>query len=166
MDGVTVGPHTYCGSNCEFRPFEGHVIIGDYCSIADQVMFIAGGEHLMGRVSTFPFLVKFGIGSFPSMSRGDVVVGSDVWIGTRAIFLPGVSVGHGAVIGAGAVVTRDVPPYAVAAGNPARVVRYRFDEETIARLLACAWWEWPEEKVREYVPLMDDPLTFLEAVGC
>lgn len=80
-------------------------------------------------------------------TNGDVVIGSDVWIGTNALILSGVTIGHGAVIASGAVVTRDVEPYSIVGGNPARHLRYRFDRETIDRLLDIRWWEWPLEEV-------------------
>jgi acetyltransferase-like isoleucine patch superfamily enzyme len=162
---TTIGPHTYTGCGTEFREFEGTITIGDYCSLADSVLIIAGGEHRMDRVSTYPFDVKMGVGTLTSFSRGDVMIGSDVWIGTRAIILPGVTIGHGAVIGAGAVVTHDIPPYAVAGGVPARVLRYRFDASTIERLIQSEWWNWPEEKVIAMVPLMTDIPVFLKAAG-
>ena len=160
---TSVGPHTYVGGGTELRAFEGNITVGDYCSIGDFVLVFGGGEHDATRVSTYPFDVKMGVGTRSSFSRGDVVIGSDVWIGSHAIILPGVTIGHGAVIGAGAVVSRDIPPYAVAVGVPARVVKYRFDEVTIARLLATEWWTWPEARVCESVPLMTDVGAFLEA---
>ena len=83
-------------------------------------------------------------------SRGDTVVGHDVWLGYSALVLPGVTIGHGAVVAAGSVVARDVPPYAVVAGNPARVVRSRFSEEDVERLLRAAWWYWPIELVTDH----------------
>ena len=83
-------------------------------------------------------------------SRGDTVIGNDVWLGYRALVLPGVTVGHGAVVAAASVVTADVEPYAIVAGNPARVVRRRFDEADVARLLRAAWWDWPVELVTEH----------------
>lgn len=165
VDGrVTVGPHTYGWP--EIETFDGDVTrvhIGAYCSIAKNVKIIAGGNHNPGWVSTFPFRAQFGLpGAYedgqPS-SRGDIVIGSDVWLGYRATLLSGVTIGHGAIIGAGAVVARDIAPYAIAAGNPAEIRRYRFPEETIRRLLALAWWEWPEEVIAESIPLLSADLT-------
>jgi acetyltransferase-like isoleucine patch superfamily enzyme len=163
---MQIGPHTYHGAGCSFSEFEGHITIGDYCSLGEAITIIAGGEHHTEAVSSYPFAVKFGVGELAGFSRGDVNIGSDVWIGSHTIILPGVTIGHGAVIGAGAVVPRSVPDYAVAVGNPARVVRKRFDDVTIARLISTAWWTWPENVLRERIPLMTDVQAFLEAAGC
>lgn len=131
------------------------LVIGRFAAIAAGVKILMnGGTHAMGGFSTFPFNI-FGGGweegfdpaSWSSGYRGDTVIGADVWIGTEAVILPGVSIGPGAIIAARAVVSRDVPAYAVVAGNPARVVRRRFDDATIARLLEIAWWDWPVEKI-------------------
>lgn len=124
--------------------------IGSYCSISANVQIFLGGHHRLDWVSTYPF-PEFvdaarditGYGG----TNGDVVIGSDVWICANVIILSGVTIGHGAVIANGAVVTKDVEPYAIVGGNPARVLRYRFDPDTISRLLATAWWDWPCEKV-------------------
>ena len=85
------------------------------------------------------------------MTRGDVIIGNDVWIGYGATILSGVSIGDGAAIGACSLVVKDVPPYAIVAGNPAQVIRYRFDEETIHKLLKIRWWDWPDQRVRENI---------------
>ena len=142
--------------------------IGAYCSLADGVQIFLGGEHRVDWVSTYPFNVFWpaasGIAGHPA-SKGDVTIGNDVWIGTEAVILSGVTIGDGAVIGARAVVTKDVPPYAIAAGNPARVVKLRFDDATVARLLAVRWWDWDNDKIERALPLIMSPdvSTFLQA---
>ena len=124
---------------------DARLIVGKFSMIADGVSVLLGANHHLSRVSMFPFLAPGGA----AFSKGDVVVGSDVWIGAQAMLLSGVRVGDGAVIGARAVVAKDVPPYAVAVGNPARVVKYRFDNATIARLLEVRWWDWPRRRIEE-----------------
>lgn len=128
------------------------LIIGRFCAIAAGATFLMnGGNHAIDGLSTYPFSI-FRQGweagepeAWPS--RGDLVVGNDVWIGHRATLLPGVRVGDGAVIGAASVVAGDVPPYAVVAGNPARVVRMRHPPEVVARLLELRWWDWPIDAI-------------------
>ncbi len=132
------------------------LVIGRYCAIAAAATFVMNGaNHAMGGFSTFPFSIfpgtwqkkGFDPKALEDGNRGDTIVGNDVWIGTRATILPGVRIGDGAIIGAHAVVGADVPAYAVAVGNPAQVVRMRFDAETVARLIEVAWWNWPVDKV-------------------
>ena len=119
---------------------------------------MAGNQgHRMDWVSTFPFYFQANI--FKSSKNayekvGDTVIGDDVWIGSEAMIMAGVTIGSGAVVAARAVVTKDVPPYAVVGGNPAQVIKYRFDEETIAKLLMLKWWDWAEEAVKEAMPLI------------
>ncbi|MFD1695454.1 CatB-related O-acetyltransferase [Roseibium aestuarii] len=134
------------------------LVIGRFCAIATGVQFIMNGaNHLMSGISTYPFQI-FGQGweegfdpsVYRAASRGDTVIGHDVWIGTDATILPGVTIGSGAIIGAKAVVGSDVPPYAIVVGNPARVIRLRFDDKTIERLLEIAWWDWPIEKISQH----------------
>lgn len=131
------------------------LVIGAFCAIGRGVQIIMNGAtHAMGGFSTFPFNI-FGHGwedgfdpeTWTTENRGDTVIGPDVWIGTEAMILPGVTIGAGAIVAARAVVTADVPPYAVVGGNPARLLRHRFDPDTVARLLAVAWWDWPREKL-------------------
>lgn len=133
------------------------VSIGAFCSFARGVQIFLGGEHRTDWVSTYPFSAldqRFaGIKGHPR-TRGDVVIGNDVWVGREAMIMSGVTVGDGAVIGARAVVAKDVPAYGVVAGNPATLVRSRFPPETIERLLAIAWWRWPQERVDAAVPLL------------
>lgn len=131
--------------------------IGNFCSIGREVHIFLGGEHRIDWVTTFPFPrlwpVASAINGHPR-SKGSVEIGSDVWIGMGATILSGVRVGHGAVIGARAVVTNDVPAYAIVAGNPACIVRYRFSENIIARLQRTAWWEWDEKNIETALPLL------------
>jgi virginiamycin A acetyltransferase len=134
--------------------------IGRYCAIATGATFVMnGGNHRTAGISTFPFPIfepwrGQWDGEFDFPTRGDTVIGNDVWIGHDALVMPGVTVGDGAIIATRSVVTRDVPPYAIVGGNPAQVIRTRFDEQTIARLLGIAWWDWPPERVTEAIPLI------------
>ncbi|PXY23825.1 acetyltransferase [Prauserella coralliicola] len=131
------------------------LIIGRYCAIAAGTRFLmAGGEHPMLGVSTFPFTMFGGEWAEQTLdlvtgmpSRGDTVVGNDVWFGSQATVMPGVRIGDGAIIAAGAVVTADVPPYTIVGGNPARPIRQRFDDADVDRLRRAAWWNWPTELV-------------------
>jgi len=144
------------------------VRIGKFCSIAPHVLILVGGEHRSEWVTTYPFRELWMEAEPPSVSitsrsKGDVIIQNDVWIGTRAIILSGVTIGNGAVIGAGSVVTRDVPPYAIVAGTPAHLLRMRFNATDIEKLQHIAWWEWPHEKIREAWPLLmsDDVRSFI-----
>ena len=138
-------PYLYAGAPERLR-------IGRFCQIAHGACFItASANHPMRGFSTYPFAIFDG-GSADlyeaQIDEGsDTVVGNDVWIGHEARILPAVTIGDGAIIGAGAVVSRHVPSYAVVAGNPARVVRMRFDGATVAALLAIRWWDWPVERI-------------------
>ena len=131
--------------------------IGAFCSIAANVQIFLGGEHRVDWVTTYPFSVFWPearhIEGHPRI-KGDVNIGNDVWLGTDATILSGVTIGDGAVIGAGAVVGKDVPPYAVAIGNPAVVVRNRFKDEIIEQLLEIKWWDWSDERIKQFIPLL------------
>jgi len=155
-----VGEHTYGLPRVATYQSESCLVIGRYCSIAHRVTIFLGGNHRLDWATTYPF-PRFaerwpeaaGIPDYHT-TRGDVIIGNDVWIGYGAMILSGVAVGDGAVIGARAVVSADVPAYGIVAGNPARLLRKRFDEQRIAQLLALRWWDWPEEKVRQHLPLL------------
>lgn len=133
------------------------LVIGRFCAIAAGVRFLMGGaNHADQGPSTFPFGI-FGPPWDGTMdlvmdapSRGDTTVGHDIWLGYQALVLPGVSIGHGAVVAAASVVSADVPPYAIVAGNPARVVRRRYGDADVQLLLRAAWWDWPIEAVTEH----------------
>lgn len=152
---LDVGKFTYGEINANFWDKETKLVIGSFVSIASGVSFILGGNHRIDWVTTYPFPAfknKFksarDISGHPA-SKGNIVVGSDVWIGQNATILSGVTIGNGVVVGACSVVTRDVPSYAICAGNPARIVGYRFDPETILKLEALAWWEWDISRIEE-----------------
>jgi virginiamycin A acetyltransferase len=135
------------------------LVIGRFCAIAADTRFIMNGaNHDMRGFSTYPFGIlgqdwraAWDDGSVEAGFRGDTVVGNDVWFGTEAMVLPGVTIGDGAIVAARAVVSRDVPPYAIVAGNPARVVKMRFDGKAVSRLLAVAWWHWPIDRIMRNV---------------
>ncbi|MBX3582334.1 MAG: CatB-related O-acetyltransferase [Rhizobiaceae bacterium] len=131
------------------------LIIGKFCAIAEGARFIMNGaNHAMSGFSTYPFNI-FGHGwekgfdenTWHRELRGDTVIENDVWIGMEAVILPGVTIGNGAIVAAKSVVTHNVPDYAIVAGNPAKIVKMRFDEPTVDRLLAAAWWNWPVDKI-------------------
>jgi len=137
------------------------VLIGSFCSIADDVRIFVGGNHRTDWVSTFPFRIIFELPGQRTdgcpASKGDVVIGHDVWIGAGARVLSGVSVGNGAVIGASSVVASNVAPYAIVVGNPAREIRKRFSDEHIVLLQHLAWWDWPLERIMDNVELLCSP---------
>jgi virginiamycin A acetyltransferase len=145
--------------------------IGSFCAIASGARFMMpDAMHPMGGVSTFPFAIFGGafaaaldLAAYPFPPARDTVVGHDVWIGMEALVLPGLRIGHGAVVAARSVVTQDVPDYAIVAGNPARIVRRRHDEDEAARLVALAWWDWPLERIVRVIPhLLRGPVSALE----
>lgn len=133
--------------------------VGAFCSIAGGVKIFLGGEHRPDWITTFPFNVKWQeakhIKGHPK-SKGDIIIGNDVWIAADAIIMSGVTIGDGAVIGAAAVVAKDVPPYAIVVGNPGRIAKYRFSEQQIEQLLNIKWWHWSDDKIKRALPLMLD----------
>jgi virginiamycin A acetyltransferase len=151
-------PTAFAEQNVLYAYGPERLVIGRYCALAEGVRFVmAGANHPMLGPSTFPFGIFGGDWAETTMdlvmsapSRGDTVVGSDVWLGYRALVMPGVTIGHGAIVAAGSVVAADVPPYAIAGGNPARVLRMRYEEADVERLLRAAWWDWPAELVTEH----------------
>jgi chloramphenicol O-acetyltransferase type B len=137
------------------------LIIGSFCSIGTGASFMMAGNqgHRNDWVSSFPFFFVPEEPAFAGavnayQSAGDTVIGNDVWIGAEAMIMPGIRIGHGAVIGSRALVTRDVEPYAIVGGNPARLIRKRFSDEAIAMLLDMAWWDWEPEAIRAAMPLL------------
>lgn len=169
---LEVGHHTYGIPIIDvYKGSEAKVIIGKYCSIGEGVIIITGGIHPPSWISTYPFRIKWGLeGAYTDgmpMTYGDVMIGSDVWIGTDAMILSGVHIGHGAIIAARSVVTRDIPPYAVVAGVPAKIITYRFEKDIIDTLLKFCWWDWDDDKVLEAMPLLSSSNieTFISQYG-
>lgn len=134
--------------------------IGKFCSIACGAKFLfTSGNHSLQSLSTYTFPIfyeEWGLDAKDIRSawdnKGDIVIGNDVWIGYEAVILSGVTIGDGAIVGARAVVTKDVPPYTIVGGVPARSIRRRFDEETVKKLEAIRWWDWDEERIKRSIP--------------
>jgi len=126
--------------------------IGAFCSISSNVQIYLGGNHRSDWVTTSPLNIFFEQKNnlVHETTKGNVNIGNDVWICGNAVILSGVTIGHGAVIGNSAVVSRDVAPYSIVAGNPAKHIRYRFEPETIEQLLSISWWDWSEEDLRKH----------------
>ncbi|MQA53677.1 type B chloramphenicol O-acetyltransferase [Pseudomonas piscis] len=144
-------------------PDEGvdQLIVGSFCSIGSGAAFIMAGNqgHRNEWISTFPFYWMSEEPAFAGAQNGyegagDTVIGNDVWIGSEAVIMPGIKVGDGAVIGTRALVTRDVEPYAIIGGNPAKTIRKRFDERTVQMLLEMKWWDWPIDQLQAVMPLI------------
>ena len=166
---ILVGDFTYySGSNFEncvthhYEFYGDKLIIGKFCQIAAGVEFVMNGaNHKMNSASTFPFYIfeswKQEVPPLSEMPcKGDTVIGNDVWIGQNAVILPGAHIGDGAIIGLHSVVESDVEPYTIVAGNPAKLVRKRFDDELIALLQAFKWWDKPICEIQKLIPLLND----------
>ncbi|MBC5581034.1 CatB-related O-acetyltransferase [Anaerofilum sp. BX8] len=173
---IVIGDYTYYDDDKKPTDFERNnilfnypefgdrLIIGKFCAIASGTKFIMGpANHRTGSVTTYPFHVFGGaweertpahLSQLPF--KGDIVIGNDVWIGRESVILPGVHIGDGSVIGAYSVVTRDVPPYSVAGGNPAQLIKKRFNEDLIRTLLQLKWWDFEPEKLLDFLPLLCD----------
>jgi acetyltransferase-like isoleucine patch superfamily enzyme len=137
------------------------VRVGSFCSIAEDVVITIGGNHPTSWPSTYPFRIQLGLpGAYTDglpETKGDVEIGNDVWVGRGARILSGVRIGHGAVVGAYSVVGRDVRPYGIVVGNPAREIRRRFTDDQVEAMLRIAWWNWPEQQIVDNVGSLNTP---------
>ncbi len=168
---IIVGDYTYYDDFEDVKNFEKNVkyhfeftgdklYIGKFCMIASGATFIMNGaNHLTKAITSYPFSI-FGNGWDHAMEgksypyKGDTRIGNDVWIGHKATIMPGINIGDGAIIGSHSVVTKDVPPYTIVGGNPAKIIKKRFSEEKIEQLLEMKWWEWDIEKITKNVQFL------------
>lgn len=154
---IQIGAGTYASSPPLLKLFHKNnkIEIGKYCSLADEVTIFAGGNHPINSITTHPLKLFFNLSDTEEWAcdcqdgNETTLIGNDVWIGYGATILSGVTIGDGAIIGAKAVVASDIPPYAIAVGNPAKVIKYRFSHESIDKLLQIKWWNWEEEKIKK-----------------
>ncbi|EJR45835.1 hypothetical protein IIM_05021 [Bacillus cereus VD107] len=168
---IEIGDYTYYDDHNNPLDFEKNILyhfdfigdklkIGKFCAIASNVKFIMNGaNHNTSSFTTFPFGafggdLEVGLENLSGGFKGDTVIGNDVWIGYNATIMPGVKIGDGAIIATNSVVTKDIPPYSIVGGNPAKLIRYRFDEETIDILNIIKWWDWDIEKITEFIPVL------------
>lgn len=152
-----IGRFTYGNPEVFFANSGARLRIGSFCSIAEEVQLFLGGEHRIDWVTTYPFpamLESARLFTGHPATKGDIVIGHDVWIGRGATVLSGVKIGNGAVIGARALVAKDVPPYAIVSGNPAKLLRLRFEAEVVAALEAIRWWDWPLDRIEAALPTL------------
>lgn len=151
IESTKIGAYSYTGMNTVIK----HASIGKFCSISWGVS-ISGGIHNYNLISPHPFihLKSFGlVDSGEEIEKKKIIIGNDVWIGANATILPGIEIGNGAIVGAGSVVTKNVPDYAIVVGNPAKVIKYRFSDEKIKLLKELCWWELPENIIKENIEL-------------
>jgi virginiamycin A acetyltransferase len=180
---IIIGDYTYYDDPEDSENFERNVlyhfpfigdrlVMGKFCAIAKGVQFIMNGaNHKLSGFSTFPFYI-FGNGWEKAMPKpedlpykGDTIIGNDVWIGYKALIMPGVKIGNGAIISSQAVVTTDVPAYTIVGGNPAKVIKSRFSDEIVIELEKLAWWDWPVEKITQHLAaIMSNDINTLRSI--
>lgn len=163
LNRVEMEKYSYIGNDC----FMVNVRIGSFCSIADRVC-IGGASHPIERVSSSPVfhegsnVMRKNFQQFPYHHTPKTIIENDVWIGIGSIIKAGITIHNGAVVGAGSVVTHDVPAYEVWAGNPAKLIRKRFDQEIKCELESLAWWDWPEDQIIKYSEFFEEPELLIE----
>lgn len=150
---IEIGEYTYGHFDILCWSSDDSVQIGKFCSIAPYVKILGGGEHNKNIVSTYPFKHFFMNNKLdPNVeTKGPTIIGNDVWIGMNSLILSGVNISDGVIIGAGSVVAKDIPPYAIVAGNPMKIIGYRFEDDITKKLISISWWDWPIEKINENI---------------
>lgn len=161
LEKIEIGDGSYGPIDARFFDNENEkLLIGKHVSIAEDVTFLCGGNHTYAGFSPFPYKVKLGIQPVEALTKGPIIIEDDVWIGLRALILSGVRVGKGAIVAAGAVVTKDVPAFAIVGGNPARFIKWRFESATLRKkLYDLDLSKIPNEKIREHIDEFYDTLT-------
>jgi acetyltransferase-like isoleucine patch superfamily enzyme len=157
---MSFGKYTYGNPRIYWENNDAKLIVGNFCSIAENVNIFLGGNHRTDWVTTYPFghihpttFNKFNGVGHPS-TKGNVIIGNDVWIGYGVTIMSGVTIGDGVVIANNSHVVKNIEPYSLVGGNPAKLIKYRFTQEQIEKLLEIKWWNWDEEKINEFTPLL------------
>ena len=155
---MSYGKYTYGRPTMIHWPNPAKLVVGNYCSIGDKVNIYLGGNHRKDWVTTYHFghihkdIFNTFDGKGHPTTNGDVIIGNDVWIGSNVTIMSGITIGDGAILATECFVTKDVPPYAVVGGNPAKIIKYRFTEKQINELLEIKWWNWNDEEIKKIVP--------------
>lgn len=160
LETVIPGKHSYGELNIVSFNWRSKVRIGNYVSIAQQVTFLIDADHYVDHISTYPFKAKL----LPehekeSVSKGDIIIDDDVWIGYRSTIMSGIHIGQGAIVAAGSVVTKDVPPYAIVGGVPAKIIKYRFDENTVKKLIKLDYGELDRDTIKKHIEDLYEKVT-------
>jgi acetyltransferase-like isoleucine patch superfamily enzyme len=157
---MSCGKYTYRIPNIRWKNEKAKLVVGNFCSIAEDVYIYLGGNHRTDWVTTYPFghiygniFNNFNGNGHPS-TKGDVIIGNDVWIGSNVTIMSGVTIGDGAVIANNSHVVKNVEPYSLVGGNPAKLIKYRFNQEQIEKLLQIKWWYWDDNKINKFTPLL------------
>jgi len=157
---MSFGKYTYRMPNIYWQNDNAKLVVGNFCSIAQNVSVYLGGNHRTDWVTTYPFghihqnkFNNFNGNGHPG-TKGDVIIGNDVWIGSNVTIMSGVKIGDGVVIANNSHVVKNVEPYSLVGGNPAKLIKYRFTPEQIEKLLEIKWWHWDDEKINQFTPLL------------
>ena len=157
---MSFGKYTYGTPTVYWKNDNAKLIVGNFCSIATNVKIYLGGNHRTDWVTTYPFgyMHEITFNNFDGVghpsTKGDIIIGNDVWIGDNVTIMSGVTIGDGAVIANNSHVVKNVEPYSLVGGNPAKLIKYRFTQEQIAKLLEIKWWYWDDEKINNFTPIL------------